>query len=459
MPKLPIPEKLQKSMFWIVVGVLSLFSVIIWWLGTSAVAKMRDADIATINGYFATIGSAAPTANEESVAAIRQQADLRRKSMGDAWQRVYDNQRKEPFWPLQELDANGVLIKPGLPKEFVEAAQKLPPPEWLPSRGDVISEPLAESLKEIYRNYAKRQIADLCAIVGSEHRIAERRGPATSQPATRADASDTAEPGEVCVWVTASQQAAAEMLTFSESGNPSTQDIIYAQGNVWAYQALFNIIRATNESYKETNPKKEPAQHYNAPVKIIHEISIGEKFPVKEEESRPGGAANPDEPEVAIPAVLRRAATRYVNERGKRLKGDELLALGDPKAPDADPSRSYAQYKLAPVFMRLEVDQRFLGRLLVECGNAPLTVEVKDVTFNVKGHADRAAATTDDAAGPNEGPKETKNFYDVPVDITGYIYVYFPPPVAAPAEAAPAEEAPPAEENAADAATPAAAGQ
>ena len=458
MPKLPIPAKLQKSLFWIVLGVLSLFAVVIWWLGTSAVATARNADIATINGYFTTIGAAAPTANQATVDAIQKQVASRQKSMMDAWKRVYDNQRKEPFWPLQELDPNGAVIKPGLPKEFVEAAQKLPPPEWIPMVRGQMAEQLTEPLKEIYRNYAKRQIADLCAIVGSNHRIAERRGPATAQPATRADATDEAQPGEVCVWVTASQQAAAGMLTFPEGANPSTQEIIYAQGNVWAYQALFNIIRATNESFKETNPRKEPAQHYNAPVKIIHEISIGERFPFKEDEARPGAAGNPEEPEIPIPEVLKRAANRYINERGKRLKGEELLALGNPRAPDADPSRSYAQYKLAPVFMRLEVDQRFLGRLLVECANAPLTVEVKDVTFNILGHADRAAATANDAPGPNEGPKETKNFYDMTVDITGSILVYFPPPEAAGTEGTPAEETPPTEGAATEEATAAAGG-
>jgi hypothetical protein len=451
MPKLPIPEKLQKSLFWIVIGVLSLFAVVIWWLGTSAVAKSRGENIGTIDNWFTTVASTNPIANPKTVEEIGKQSQARKTSMNDAWQRLYANQMKEPFWPEQQLDPNGAVIKPGLPKEFVDAAKEknMRAAEWIKARGpNALDEPLSEPLKEIYRNYAKRQIADLCQIVNSAHRIEERRGVAAPRTSNaRAEANDAPQPGEICVWVTGSQQVAAEMLTFPEGTNPPTQDIIYAQANVWVYQALFNIIRLTNESIKESTPPKDLA-HYNAPVKMIHEVMIGERFVVREEEGARPGASNLDEEQTPTPPQLVRAAARYVNERGQRLKGEELLALADPALPDADPARNYAQYKLMPVSMRLEVDQRYLGRLLAECANSPLTVEVKDVTFNIQGHADRAVPTMESApAGANE-PKQNKNFYDMTVDITGHIYIYFPPQTAAPAAG---EEEPPAEETPADA--------
>jgi hypothetical protein len=451
MPKLPIPEKLQKSMFWITIGVLALFAVIIWWLGTSAVAQSRDENISKIDSWFVLVQGTNPIANTSTVEAKKKQAVTRTASMTDAWERVFANQMKEPFWPEVQLDGNGAVIKPGLPKEFVEAAKKadMKAAEWIKAIGsNALQEPLSEAHKEIYRNYAKNQIAHLCAIVKSEPRIVERRAAAAAPAAnTRAEAVDAPQPGEICVWPTASQQVAAEMLTFPE-GNPPTQDIIYAQANVWVYQSLFNIIRLTNESIKESTPPKDLA-HYNAPVKMIHEVLIGERFPVKEEEgARPGAVSNPDEEQTTIPPQLLVAAQRYVNEHGKRLKGEELLALADPTL---NLSPTPAQYKLMPVYMRLEVDQRFLGRLLAECANSPLTVEVKDVTFKVDGHADRAAATTPDApAGQGGEQKQNKNFYDMTVEITGHIYIYFPPAAATPAatEEAPAEEATPADATA-----------
>ncbi len=426
---LPIPDKLKKSMFWIVIGVLALMSVIFWWLGTAAVAEMRNKDIGEINGYFAKVNGANPTANAKTVADMSTRSAALKAAMNEAWQRVYDRQLKEPFWPQEELDANGAVLKPGLPQGFVDEAKGLPPAEWLPENRELLTEPL----KEIYRNYAKRQIADLCQIVGSVHRIDERRAAAGRQFAGNNEVSDVAEVGEICVWPTASQQNAADLLTFAEGANPSTQDIIYAQGSVWVYQALFNIIKATNESIKE-GPAAKDLAHYNAPVKFIHEISIGDKFVVKEasDARRIGGYGSADESDegaVRIPQVLRRAGLRYVNEHGKRLKNEQLLALEDPDPktnPNVDPSRDHAQYKLMPVFMRLEVDQRFLGRLLVECANSPLTVEVKDVSFKVLGHADRESANPQDA-NVNSGPKDSKNFYDTTIDITGHIYVYYPP--------------------------------
>lgn len=446
---IPLPDKLKKSLFWIVIGVLALVSLIVWWLGASAVAESRSSNIGVIDGYFATISGANPTANEDTVGKMQQQLSTRQKLLNEAWQRVYERQQKEPFWPEVELDPNGTVLKPGLPKQFVEAATSLPPPEWLYKPEPQL---LREDLKEIYRNYARDQIQILCQIVNSQYRLGRRGSATPNTVAAERDAGDAAQPGEICVWPTASQQNAAELLTFGEGANPPTQDIIYAQESVWVYQSLFNIIKATNDSLKEATPPKDLA-HYNAPVKFIHEISIGEKFVVKETNARTssssfGGAGPGEEAEIPIPRVLQTAARRYVNERGRRLKPEELLALENPNAdhnPNVDPNIAHAQYKLMPVFMRLEVDQRYLGRLLVECANSPLTVEVKDVLFKVDGHADRASDSPQDA-GPNSGSKETKNFYDVPVEITGHIYIYYPPQGAKSGDAG--DEAPPTDEGA-----------
>lgn len=442
---IPLPDKLKKSMFWIVIGVLSLVALIVWWLGTAAVADMREKGITEIKGYFATVQGANPTANADTVKKMQDQAGTRKQSMDVAWQRVYDRQQKELVWPEVELDANGATVKPGLPKEFVDVAKaKLRAPEWLPANQEL----LEISHKEMYRNYAKRQISDLCDIIGATYRIDERRASASNQSTSATDkGADTAQPNEICIWPTASQQNAAAMLSFTEGANPLTQDVVYAQENVWIYQSLFKIIKATNDSFTETSANNDPAQHYNAPVKKIHEISIGPNFAVREAKGgRTSSGSGGDDAEFKIPDALLRAAERYVNERGQRLKGEELLALEDPnpatdRNPNVDTSRNHAQYKLMPVFMRLEVDQRYLGRLFVECANSPLTVQIKDVAFNVQGHADRESSSTQET-GFNSGPKETTNFYDMTVDITGHIYLYYDPKGATPAtadDAAPAE--------------------
>ncbi len=441
---LPLPDKLQKSMFWIVIGVLALVLLVVWILATGSVANQTSKQITEIEGYFTTATGINPTANQKTVDAIKAEVEKRKKNMMDAWKRVDDRQKQELVWPEQVLGPNP---KPGLPKEFVDATKKLPAaPEWLDPR----VEPLRLEHKEMFRNTAKGQIQTLCDIISSVNRI---EGKTAAQPSATAAANQTEDvplPGDICLWTTASQQSAAQLLQFAEGSNPLTQDIMYAQESMWVYQSLFKIIKATNDSIKESKPPKDLA-HYNAPVKMIHEISIGEKFDVKEEAAKPaalveGGDAEP----VKIPDELLKAGERFVNERGQRLKPEQLFALGKPgKYPEQAPIP--AQYKLMPVFMRLEVDQRFLGRLLVECANSPLTVEVKDISFKVLGHADREANKgSAEAAGANMGPKTTKNFYDITVEITGHIYLYFPTQKAdVPAEEAPATpEGTPATEEA-----------
>ncbi len=453
---LPIPDKLQKSMFWIVIGVLSLVMMIVWWLATSSLAKQTTDNISAINVYIATGGGITPTANQESVDALKAEADRRRKNMFDAWVNAYKLRQEQLVWPQNVLDANGSVITPGLPKEFVDAAEKLPQaPEWLQASEEGLLRP---EHKEMFRNTARRQIQTLCAIVGSANRV---EGKAAAAPTTGAanQAEDVVAPGEICIWTTASQQNAAQLLQFADGTNPATQDIMYAQQSMWIYHTLFKIIKATNESLKESQPPKDLA-HFNAPVKMIHEISIAEKFSAKEATAKPVSLEGDDaeaEP-VKIPNELVRAGERYVNERGQRLKPEELLPFAKPK-PDSE--LKPAQYRLMPVFMRLEVDQRYLGRLLAECANSPLTVEVKDVTFKVLGHADREAAkATPEGGVAQSGPKETKNFYDVTVEITGHIYLYFDPMASnKPAEAPAADEAPAPDDAApADATTPATGG-
>ena len=123
-----------------------------------------------------------------------------------------------------------------------------------------------------------------------------------------------------------------------------------------------------------------------------------------------------------------------------------------------------------PVCMKLLMDQRKITKLLTECANSPLPVEVRQLRINPSGGGGSGAPASSgssyggkDAAGAVGGERST---YDVPVEICGIIYMYNPPDSAKlgieTAEGAPADgaaaapvEAAPADAPAADDAAPA----
>ena len=76
------------------------------------------------------------------------------------------------------------------------------------------------------------------------------------------------------------------------------------------------------------------------------------------------------------------AEGRYVDEHYKPLSASQLRqVMSDFQA--VDPSLAYlAVAKRVPVRFRVKLDQAGLDRLLTECANSPLTIEVRQVRIN-----------------------------------------------------------------------------
>ena len=76
-----------------------------------------------------------------------------------------------------------------------------------------------------------------------------------------------------------------------------------------------------------------------------------------------------------------------------------------------------------PVYMKVVIDEREIERLLVECGNSPLTVEVRQLRMLPRTSTPRGAgAEYGTGAGGNDAP----NPYLRPVELYGIISIYNP---------------------------------
>jgi hypothetical protein len=173
-----------------------------------------------------------------------------------------------------------------------------------------------------------------------------------------------------------------------------------------------------------------------------------------------GGAPNMGGGISAAPKVTRDPAdNRYVDEKFNPITGNSLRTKMKSKAP-AD--AYYAVAKRIPVRMRFKkMDQRKLNKFLVECGNAQMILEVRQVRINCDpaplgggsgaaaggfgGMMDSARPTLGSAAGSagldsDSGAAgyggmlgggggtlaEAGSAFDIPVEVYGVIYLYNP---------------------------------
>jgi hypothetical protein len=211
---------------------------------------------------------------------------------------------------------------------------------------------------------------------------------------------------------------------FNWQTTPSTAQVRLAQEDLWVYEALLRVIENTNEG---------STSYYNASVKRIDALEIGadasrawsqSENALGKPESSSGNAASSGggtSSGSTENSGNRLSADRYVNEKGK------------PLGPDDPPP--FAEFKMMPIRMKLVMDQTKINKLLAECANQKMPVEVRRVRITaVESNAVAADAgagassSSSTTAGDAETPKvESSGTSDVQVEIHGIIYIYNPP--------------------------------
>jgi hypothetical protein len=114
---------------------------------------------------------------------------------------------------------------------------------------------------------------------------------------------------------------------------------------------------------------------------------------------------------------------RYIDEKGTALPGD-IAAPNYAKHP-------FAEFKIMPISMKLMMDQRELPKLLVQCANSTMPIEVRRIRLRPSSNGSGGGynpAPTGPGFGGAQDPS-TLNFgsNDWPVEIHAAIYIYNPP--------------------------------
>ncbi|RIK79560.1 MAG: hypothetical protein DCC67_10340 [Planctomycetota bacterium] len=382
--------------FWVLSVVGTLAAVICWTMAASKLDAEFTANTATIKGKFgeiSTIQQKSVHGNEAVNAMERAEADKIAKAVRDLWQRLYDYQRESVLkWPEE------------LGKDFVQYIETLK-----------FDAPIEAKWRDRYLNYIKTQFDALVEIVDAQKMRddtaamggpGEGRGGEGYMPPMGLDPSMPAEDFTV-VW--ADQGKVRQKLTLPSQ--VTSRQIWVTQEDLWVYRTLLGVIHNTNAEKKATRID-------NAAIKVIQSLEVGpEAAAAMAAESvilmpagtadggeggiealggealrmgRPGGEGygDPSLGAESIDATL--LMNRYVNEEGKPITDGATTPTGE--------------YRRLPVRMVLMMDQKWIPRVLIECANAALPIEVQRLKINAaKSGVDKTGQAFDMPGAPSGG--------------------------------------------------------
>ncbi|MEX2176168.1 MAG: hypothetical protein WD872_17535 [Pirellulaceae bacterium] len=427
----------KQHSFWIMCAGILTVSLVSWYLSTRSLAAQQQKQLADITGNFKqleTVKTSNPQhPNEFTAKGMDELLEAHSQEVMKSWQMQYDRQADILVWPASFDEA------------FHENVNKLRPIEIIPPPPTDFLLDLPAKTRELYRDYIELDIPNLAKTIGAEWRAvagastggmggmsgmgdmsggggyggtsdssgygsggdasgygsaASGYGSGSGLPGTQLMVEDKS----VVQWKTENQQQllTTHFILTSHDEIPSTLDVLYAQEDLWVLQSLMEMIRATNDN---------ALARHEAAIKEIDFVRIGRSAmglagsitPLGG--GQPGGmgsgmasgmpgmdaAAMSADPAAttgsagmsgmpgATAASTDPAFGRYVDEKYAPLDPQRLRdALTSKDATEA----LLAVAKRMPVRLRFHIDQRKINKLLAECGNSKLPLEVRQVRIN-----------------------------------------------------------------------------
>jgi hypothetical protein len=413
-----IVSLLKKHYFWGVNVLIVLVALACWWLATSAVNKRyvtRKAEIDKHKKAMESLKNAPNPPNDRVVKAIDDDKIAKiNENVAAAWDTLYKDQQKNNLYP--EI----------LGKDFKDAFEKRDASGELSDLNDGLRQNFGNRVRDHWR----KPFAQIGIPFPEKEKTATNTRPGERQPA---------EAQGIVDWD--SGDAGRFIARFDWTGVPSTSQVRLAMEDLWVYEALLRVIEKTNTDADGN----KVSNRYFAAVKRIEALDIGpEFFTPSKRVSAPAPGRRPDGP-----------------SRGPAVEGGPMVRGGPPPGavrsmpttPHASPESSptaaagdmpdnryvnakfeglksadkppYEEFRMMPVRMRLLIDQRKLPKLLVECANSSMPIEVRKLSILPRGDA----PTSRQAGGA--GTPSAPPAHEMGVELEGRIYIFNPPKVKA----------------------------
>ena len=379
----PILAGMKQHRFWIISGIVFLAFMATWYLETSRLRTEADNLKSTYEQSFSTVST---------VGGIQNHPNPNMEKGMDALQAKYYLDL-EAAWRAQ-YEAQVALLKwPDMGKDFQDVVDRLKPIEnTVAAQLTELEEPLTSDQRDRYRYFIQDFLPELAELVGAHW---SPDGPAPKDKKILVD------------WKPGNQTAIRDSRFTWENSTPTTLEVLYAQEDMWVYTALLNVIKNVNGDIEGK---------YQAAIKEIDFLEIGPDAiglagslqPLKGsatgamgmdsgsggmgmgigaggmgmDEEGAGSGAGPmgsgGTGSVTTTSVDP-AENRYVDKEFKPLSAEKLRGAFDSENPE---DAIYAVAKRIPVRMRFVMDQRKIPRLLAECANYEMQIEIRQVRVN-----------------------------------------------------------------------------
>lgn len=496
MDKEKVLEILKKYHFWVLLGVVIAATLGIGMVAMSKTGAQTDARMKVIEGRFrglANIASRPDAPNEELIANTQKETEDQTEIAFEAWSELYRRQKKSNQLPetltrgFKDAFEIGDLIFHSLPQLVQKLGGRRPtaeefaayhglPREKLPIIRTVLSDQGKLSWSHLieYQTFIRYHFPTLFNERVKVRRKIEEEDNSGGAGGGNVRPMPGLPPGAFNPGGSEKKEVEWEGLVdwegrdeivqrFSWEELPSTTKVLLAQEDLWVYEALLNIIINTNMiETGEVDPDgnkvtREPVDHEECPVKRIDTLEIGRQ--VAETIDRKGtsvfGAATGEAEEDAKPAAAAPAASRGGTEgEAENLEDADLLGVryvDDKGQPlEAGAENRFPQFNVMPIRMKLLIDQSKVSKLLAECANSSMPVDVRRLRIRpgtgkgldlgpargsrppgahggLPGPGRPPVAQLMGGGGQSRSPDDETNLSDIPIEIEGVIYIYNPP--------------------------------
>ena len=375
-----------KYHFWVLTPLVFLASLGAFYVSRSSLDEKVKTRISKLESDFRIVSTLTVEASKHPNTSSDKKMDemLSNVTMNvkDAWSKQYERQKPIFTWSSNVIRSPEILAK---------LASYQPIEQFLDY--PLKEEPLQVTYRVQYKFYIKNAFPELAKIIGSRW-TAEIGGASAASSGTgdssegssgegsSGEASTVASsgtgPAPLVNWDSGSQSALqASIVPWYSLPAPSTLDICYTQEDIWILEGILRVIAATNGKARE---------NFQAPIKEVEWIKIG-KSAGSDVSLMPTGGGEDASGDFSgggftAPVVSPDPAdNRYVDSNYKPVPATKLRTAMKSSNPE---DAFFAVAKRVPIRFRVRMDQAKHAKLLAECGNGDLIIEVKQVRINAE---------------------------------------------------------------------------
>ncbi len=413
-----------KHHFWILCGLVAILTLGSWYTSSAKLRSDFEAQKTKINGAK-TKANAIATAKDHPNRVYHAEMDRMineyKENLRVLWQKQYDEQGVNLRWPVETATYRG------LTQEFVDQVKDLRPIETEVPYDPTSKAPdkLKDNFKVQYINFVKStELPRLAKIIGAVWAPSSSAGgePGRGAGAPVSPLAQAEAENAIVLWHPENQSFLQDTRfdwSREPSRRPSTLQLLYAQEDLWVLEALINIIAKTNADadarhnavVKEIKYLKLGADAIGLSGEVLRLLppnatgvpgaeggypASGAGYPASgaggaggypASAGAAGAGSTPGGPSGSYGAggpggaMVQRdpAEGRYVDDKFQPVPPARLREAFTSTKPE---EAFLAVAKRMPVRMHLVVDQRYINRLLAECGNSNLVVEIRQVRVN-----------------------------------------------------------------------------